>query len=188
MFEKFGEYMFFLLCAPLKKAKKTVNQFYIFFKVAGKLFDQCKLDLFRLREESSVLTCSDAMLPVHGQDRDMARLAGDTLENYRTRLSMKGVIAEMAGINEGIRYLAKAFGYENVEIEPSPIPGHWAEASVYFVGGNIVIDDRELLLQELNKIKPARTLLSLRKEQRYYSRLYAGSVYIIGKQITIRQG
>ena len=51
MFEKFGEYMFFLLCAPLKKAKKTVNQFYIFFKVAGKLFDQCKLDLFRLREE-----------------------------------------------------------------------------------------------------------------------------------------
>ncbi len=59
---------------------------------------------------------------------------------------------------------------------------------MYFVGGNIVIDDRELLLQELNKIKPARTLLSLRKEQRYHSGLYAGSVYIIGKQITIRQG
>ena len=188
MFEKFGEYMFFLLYAPLKRVKKTVNQFYIFFKVVGKLFDQCKAYLFRLRKESSVLTCSDVMLPVHGQDRDMARLAGETLENYRVRLSMKGIIAEMAGINEGIRYLAKAFGYENVEIEPSPVPGHWAEASVYFVGGNIVIDDRELLLQELNKIKPARTLLSLRKEQRYHSGLYVGSVYIIGKQITIRQG
>lgn len=188
MFEKFGEYMFFLLYAPLKRVKKTVNQFYIFFKVVGKLFDQCKADLFRLREESSVLTCSDVMLPVHGQDRDMARLAGETLENYRVRLSMKGIIAEMAGINKGIFYLARAFGYENVEIEPSPLPGHWAEATVCFIGGNIVLDNRELLLQELNKIKPARTLLSLRKEQRYHSQLYFGSAYIIGKQITIRQG
>lgn len=188
MFEKFGEYMFFLLFAPLKRVQKALNQFYIFFKVTGKLFDQCKTDLFRMREECSVITCSDDMLPVHGQDRDMSRLTGETLENYRIRLAMKGIIAEKAGTNEGIRYLAKAFGYENVEIEPSPIPGHWAEATVYFVGGNIVIDDRDLLLHELNKIKPARTLLSLKKEQRYRSHLYVGTAYIVGKQMTIRQG
>lgn len=187
MFEKFGEYMFFLLFAPLKRVKKSANQFYIFFKVVGKLFDQCKRDVFRLREESSIMTCSDEMLPVHGQDRDMNRLSGESLEGYRTRLAMKGIIAEMAGTNEGIRYLARAFGYETVSIIPSPEPGHWAEADVRFIGGSIVLDDRELLLYELNKIKPARTLLSHTKEQRYFSRLYVGTAYIIGKQITIRQ-
>ena len=188
MFEKFGDYMFHLLFAPLKRVKRSVNQFYIFFKVAGKLFDQCKAEVFRLREEGCVLTCSDVMLPVHGQDRDMIRLDGESLEGYRNRLTMKGIIAEKAGTCEGIRSLAKAFGYENVEIVPSPDPGHWAEVAVRFVGGSIVLDDRDLLLYELNKIKPARTLLEHTKEQRYTSRIYVGTAYIIGKQITIRQG
>lgn len=188
MFEKFGDYMFHLLFAPLKRVRKSANQFYIFFKVIGRLFDQCKQDLFRLREESSVLTCSDAMLPVHGQDRDMVRLNGESLDGYRTRLAMKGIIAEKAGTNEGIRHLAKAFGYENVVIEPSEEPGRWAEATVRFIGGSIVLDDRALLLYELNKIKPARTLLDHTKEQRYPSRLFVGTGYAVGKQITIRQG
>ena len=34
-FETFGEYMFDLLFAPLKKGRKTVNQLRIFFKVMG---------------------------------------------------------------------------------------------------------------------------------------------------------
>ena len=118
----------------------------------------------------------------------MIRLDGESLEGYRNRLMMKGIIAEKAGTCEGIRSLAKAFGYENVEIVPSPDPDHWAEVAVRFVGGSIVLDDRDLLLHELNKIKSARTLLEHTKEQRYTSRMYAGTAYIIGKQITIRQG
>lgn len=188
MFQNFGEYMFSLLFAPLKRVKKTANQFYIFFKVVGTHFDDLKKMAFRVREESSVITCSDEMLPVHGQDRDMPRLNGESLENYRTRLAMKGIIAQEAGTNKGIRYLARAFGYDSVEIDPAPKPERWAEATVRFVGGKIVLDDEALLLQELNKIKPARTLLSVAKEQRYSGTHYVGSAYIIGKQITISQG
>lgn len=187
MFEHFGDYMFYLLFSPLKKAAKLTNQLYLFFKVVGKLFDESKLDVFRLREESSVITCSDAMLPVHGQDRGMNRLKGETLENYRIRLAMKGIIAEKAGTNEGIRYLARAFGYEQVEIIPGEKPDHWAEATVWFIGGDIVLDDRDLLLQELNKIKPARTLLHLSKEQRYQAALPFAAAKVIGRQMTISQ-
>ena len=32
-YNHFGEYMFDLLFAPLKKGKRAVNQFFIFFKV-----------------------------------------------------------------------------------------------------------------------------------------------------------
>ena len=60
---------------------------------------------------------------------------------------MKGAISEMAGLNSGIRYLAQAFGYDEVNIEPGEKPDYWAEATVWFIGGNIVLDDRTLLLQ-----------------------------------------
>ena len=97
-FETFGEYMFDLLFAPLKKGRKTVNQLCIFFKVMGREFDDLKIAafrssnqlciffkvmgrefddlkaaIFRVRSEANVASCSEVMLPVHGQDRDMPR-------------------------------------------------------------------------------------------------------------------
>lgn len=188
MFETFGEYMFFLLNSPLKKAAKSINQWHMFFKVVGKLFDQTKQDIFRIREESMIVSASEKMLEQHGLDRGMVRLKGETVESYRTRLSMKNIIAEAAGTNEGIRYVAKGFGYDNVSIVPSSDPLKWSEVSVQFIGGKIVIDDRVLLLKELNKIKPASALLTVAKEQRFPANQYLGSAYIIGKQITLRQG
>lgn len=185
--KNFGDYMFSLLFAPLKRVKKASNQLHIFLKVLGRALDELKLLVFRVREESSVLTCSDSMLPVHGVDRDMPRLKGETLDNYRIRLAMKGVIAAQAGTCAGIRCLARSFGYDNVEISTSTDEAHWAEASVLFIGGDIVLDDRDILLQELNKIKPARTLLTLAKEQRYAAPLSFAAARVVGRQITIEQ-
>lgn len=187
MAKNFGPYMFDLLFAPLKKGARAANQFYIFFKVIGRSFDEVKAAFFLVREESNVASCSEVMLPVHGEDRDMFRLEGETLENYRTRLMLKGSISEMAGTNSGIRYLAKAFGYDEVLIEPGEKPDHWAEATVWFIGGDIVLDDRDLLLQELNKIKPARTLLHLAKEQQYQAQLPFAAARVTGRQLTISQ-
>ena len=81
-FETFGEYMFDLLFAPLKKGRKTVNQLRIFFKVMGREFDDLKAAIFRVRSEANVASCSEVMLPVHGQDRDMPRLEGEDAEAY----------------------------------------------------------------------------------------------------------
>ena len=53
-FETFGEYMFDLLFAPLKKGRKTVNQLRIFFKVMGREFDDLKAAIFRVRSEANV--------------------------------------------------------------------------------------------------------------------------------------
>lgn len=188
MFERFGDYMFSLLTASLRQVKKAANQFYIFFSTVGGLFDDCKQKIFALREASMVVSAPDALLSLHGEERGLARLRGETLDNYRLRLELHGQVSEAAGTNEGIRYLAKSFGYDNVEITPDPDPSRWAEATVLFIGGRVVLDDREILLQELGRIKPARTLLHLSKEQRYEARIWAGSAYLIGKEITIRQG
>ena len=116
-FGTFGEYMFDLLFAPLKRGKRAANQFYIFFKVVGRIFDGMKKDVFRVRSEANVASASPVMLPVHGQDRDMPRLEGEDVESYRTRLSMKGVISEWSGTKTGILYALAALGYEESTIE-----------------------------------------------------------------------
>ena len=116
-FETFGEYMFDLLFAPLKKGRKTVNQLRIFFKVMGREFDDLKAAIFRVRNEANVASCSEVMLPVHGQDRDMPRLEGEDAEAYRTRLSMKGIISQWSGTRRGVLYALTALGYPKGTLE-----------------------------------------------------------------------
>ena len=135
-FDTFGAYMFDLLFATLKRGKRTANQFFIFFKVVGRVFDGMKKDAFRVRDEANVATASPVMLPVHGQDRDMPRLEGEDIESYRTRLSMKGVISEAGGIKSGILYALASLGYEQSTIEPFSYqdPERWAEFIVFLKG------------------------------------------------------
>lgn len=132
-FETFGEYMFDLLFAPLKKGRKTVNQLRIFFKVMGREFDDLKAAIFRVRSEANVASCSEVMLPVHGQDRDMPRLEGEDAEAYRTRLSMKGIISQWSGTRCGVLYALTALGYDRSRIElfADQDAERWAEFIIF---------------------------------------------------------
>ena len=156
-FDSFGGYMFDLLFAPLKKGKWAVNQFYIFFKVVGHEFDDVKAAIFRLRDEADVMSASPAMLPVHGQDRDMPRLAGEDMEAYRTRLAMKGIISEWGGTRQGIGHVLTAIGYKGAYVMPAYLrdPERWAEFYIVFP---MDADDGypvsvALLKQEVRRIK-----------------------------------
>lgn len=155
-FETFGEYMFDLLFAPLKKGKRTVNQLYILFRVIGKVFDGLKEDALRVRDETNVVSASPVMLPVHGQDRDMYRLEGESIEAYRTRLAMKGIISEWSGVNRGILYTLAALGYEQSRIEPvyEWDPEHWAEFIVFLKGSKQSgVYNLDVIDTEVRKVK-----------------------------------
>lgn len=155
-FDNFGEYMFDLLFAPLKKGKRAVNQFFIFFKVIGREFDDLKAVLFRVRDEANVASASPVMLPVHGQDRDMPRLAGEDIEAYRTRLSMKGIISEWGGTKGGVLYALAALGWEQSYIEPVSFTDEerWAEF-IIFLGGRYPsgVNDIDIIDAEVRKVK-----------------------------------
>lgn len=162
-FETFGEYMFDLLFGPLKKGKRSVNQFFIFFKVVGRIFDGMKKDIFRVRDEANIATASPVMLPVHGQDRDMPRLEGEDVESYRTRLSMKAIIAREAGTKQGILRALTALGYSQSYIEPFSLqdPERWAEFIVFLKGpkqpgvNNLAVIDAEVRKVKEGSSKPA---------------------------------
>lgn len=155
-YDRFGEYMFDLLFAPLKKGKRAVNQFYIFFKVIGRIFDGLKEDALRVRDETNIATASPIMLPVHGQDRNMPRLAGESVEAYRTRLAMKGIIAEKGGLKDGILYALAALGYEQSTIEPFGLqdPERWAEFIIFLKGSQQSgVNDLNVIDAEVCKVK-----------------------------------
>jgi hypothetical protein len=155
-YDRFGEYMFDLLFAPLKKGKRAVNQFFIFFKVIGRVFDGLKEDALRVRDETNIATASPVMLPVHGQDRNMPRLAGESVEGYRTRLAMKGIIAEKGGLKDGILYALAALGYEQSTIEPFVFqdPERWAEFIVFLKGSQQSgVNDLNVIDAEVCKVK-----------------------------------
>lgn len=155
-YDRFGEYMFDLLFAPLKKGKRAVNQFYIFFKVIGRVFDGLKEDALRVRDETNIATASPIMLPAHGQDRNMPRLAGEDIEAYRTRLAMKGVISEWGGTKRGILYVLAALGYERSSITPvyQQDPERWAEFIVDLgVGNTNAVKNFYAIFSEIQRVK-----------------------------------
>lgn len=161
-FETFGEYMFDLLFAPLKKGKRTVNQFYILFKIIGRVFDGLKKDALRVRDETNVVSASPVMLPVHGQDRDMLRFEGESIEAYRTRLAMKGIISEWSGVNRGILYALAALGYEQSRIEPiyEQDPEHWAEFIIFLKGRKQSgVNNVDIIIAEVNRVKEGSSKL-----------------------------
>lgn len=162
-FDTFGAYMFDLLFAPLKRGKQVANQFFIFFKVIGRIFDDMKKDVFRLRNEINVATASPAMLPVHGQDRDMLRLDGEDIEGYRTRLSMKGIISEWGGTRQGILYTLTALGYKESTIVPFSHldPSRWAEFIVYLGHGSSTANKEFITIyNEIQQVKEASSKLA----------------------------
>lgn len=162
-FDSFGEYMFSLLFGPLKKTRRTANQFAIFFRVVGREFDDLKEAVFRVRDEANVASASVVMLPVHGQDRNMPRLAGETDEGYRTRLSMKGIIASWAGTARGILYVLTALGYKDSRIEPVCFqdPNRWAEFRIHLaVGSSDAVRDLYTVYDEVQKVKEGSSRLA----------------------------
>lgn len=157
MFKKYADYMYSLLFAPLKKARRSVNQFYLFFKVIGALYDRTVEDIQRIREESMILTASEALLAEHGRDRNLPRLENETAESYRTRLAMKGILAEKAGTKEGIELCLESFHAEGEVIPYYTIdPERWAEFLVrIYLDMDYIYIPVERMREQVREVKPA---------------------------------
>ena len=185
----FPEYLYFLLPAALKKVGKKLNQYWILCTVLGKRLAKLKDTILDVREMSMIVSCPQELLPVIGQERRMPRLKGEGIELYRRRLLRKYEIAKTAGTNPGIIAAIKALGYTNVYIEPlyKTDTDRWAEAIAWISGGSIVIDDREIIQQEINEVKPASALVTLAQEQVFSGSIYIGAYTEIVKIIDTRQ-
>ncbi len=161
MYKNFTEYMYFLLMSPLKKAKKSVNQFFILFSVLGSVFDDIKNRINLTRDSTIIITSNEDFLNVHGKDRNLPRLADEDIETYRTRLIMKSIVAERAGTRFGLLTALSALGYKQTDIIATRLydPVRWAEFYVSISPEEIdLIKNFSIVKTVIRDVKPARSL------------------------------
>ena len=159
MFDKFCDYMYYLLTSPLKKIEKSINQWYILFKVLGKRFDDAMESIYYAREQTMVATCDPVMLPVHAADRNLTRYSGESEESFRKRISSYTEIVKLGGTDLGVLLAAKSLGYENVEIvnakELTKDENRWAEffVIIYMQADQVHPIGFSILVQHVRKTK-----------------------------------
>lgn len=168
MFDKFADYMQYLMPSAFKKQKKN-NQLIIYCKAIGGLYDDLLQSVLRLREESALETCSHEMLEVFGSDYDMPQMQGETNEMYCRRLQMKALIAESAGTQQGILYALASVGYDRCTITPFYLtdPQRWAEIKINVFTPSADEDNPiafSCIVAEVMKVKKASTYLHWRFE------------------------
>lgn len=119
MFEKFCDYMYYLLTSPFKRVKKAINQWYILFRVLGSRFDNALVKVIEAREQTMLATCDPVMLQVHANDRNLTRYSGEEDENFRRRIANYTEVCRLGGTNEGVKLAVWSLGYDNVELVPA---------------------------------------------------------------------
>lgn len=116
MYEKFCDYMYYLLTSPFKRIKKSVNQWYILFRVLGNRFDDAMESIYKAQEQTMIATCDPLFLQIHADERKMKRYAGEEDENFRKRIANCAEVLRLGGSDEGVLLAIKTLGYNNPEI------------------------------------------------------------------------
>ena len=164
MFDKFCDYMYYLLTSPFKRVKKSINQWYILFRVLGRRFDDALESLYNAEDQTMLATCEPEMLSVHAEDRKMTRYPGEEDENFRARIANYPEVLRLGGSDAGIMIAVKALGFDSVKIvkakDLKSNEERWAE---FYVIINFDPDARlpigyEVLRKEVRKAKQVTAL------------------------------
>lgn len=86
--------------------------------VIGGMLDDAKQAAFRVRELKFIMTSEGRALDLHGVDRKMPRLAGESDESYRKRLLAAYDLYREGGTQPGMKRVLESLGYPAAEIYP----------------------------------------------------------------------
>lgn len=163
MYDKFRDYLYYLLPLPFKRLKKIKNQWYIFVKVIGDEYDKVQAELERALDETTVATCSVDLLQFYAQDRGMYRYPDEDDEAFRSRIALQDEVEALGGTKAGIILAAKSLGYDDVEHLWYPDIGYTDKWSQFLLRVGVRNDSEHpvnigVLIQEVRKVKDSTSL------------------------------
>ena len=127
MFEKFKDYMFFLLHAPLKILQEK-SEIYKLFNVIGNEFDRLKNNALNVEKQSNIFSSTGEFLELLANDRNIIRYQNETDEDLRRRIMLKPDVMKIAGTKKEIILALKSLNFE-ANVEPCYLTdkSKWAE-------------------------------------------------------------
>lgn len=187
MYQKFRDYLYYLLPAPYKRLKKSINQWYILLKVIGDEYDKVQAELERALDETSVVTCSALMLQYYAQDREMYRYQGEDDEDFRRRIAMHDEVEALGGTKEAILVAARTLGYDAEHIWYPDLghPEKWSQFLLRIKTDPEKPVNYEMLKKEIRKAKDSTSLDNYSFQGESYGKSYAGAALSVKNYIKI---
>lgn len=157
----FGDYIWSLLPLPFRKAGSDI---YLLFQAIGTKLEELKQAFFQIRRAWVIETASGWALDIHGRDRKMPRLPGESDDVYRVRLQSARTIYAMGGTDTGIIESLAKIGFTatvyNLFIED---PLRWAEMKITAQGNisnSLTLPTIESLKKTLKVTKAAHAKIA----------------------------
>lgn len=190
MFEKFRDYLYYLLPSPLKRLKRTKNQWYIFFKVIGDEYDKVQAELEHALDQTSVVTCNVDMLQYYAQDRGIYRYPEEDDEAFRSRIALQDEVEALGGTKAGIILAAKTLGYEEVEHLWYPDLGYPDKWSQFLLRVGVRNESEHpvnigVLVKEIRKVKDSTSLDNYALCNAVEGKVYIGAAMSVKNYIEI---
>lgn len=113
---KFGEYIKSLLPGFLRKTDGTITDIDRWAESLGVTLDDLKQAIFHVRRAWMLDTAVGQELDLHGQDRRIPRLPGESDEAYLQRLKSAYESYALGGTNPGIAEVLKKLGYPDARM------------------------------------------------------------------------
>lgn len=186
MYQKFADYLYYLLPAPFKRVRKAKNQWYIFLKVIGDEYDKVQSELEQALNETSVVTCRKQMLQYYAQDREMYRYQDEDSEIFRSRIAMHDEIEALGGTKAGILLAAETLGYsaEHIWYPELGYPEKWSQFLL-----RLKVRDKpinfEMLKREIRKVKDSTSLDNYCFSSDMNGKSYTGAAMTVKNHIRI---
>ncbi|MFZ5826493.1 MAG: phage tail protein [Bacillota bacterium] len=109
------QYLTSLLTSPLMAAGQEIRNL---IALVAEAAEELRETARRARKLWFPTTAPDSALNLHGAERSLPRLPGETAAAYRARLANAYLFYEAAGTKQGMEAALRAIGYPNVEVYP----------------------------------------------------------------------
>jgi hypothetical protein len=182
---KFGEYILSLLPGFLRRRDGTKTDIERWAEALGVSLDELKQAIFKVRRAWLLDTATGQALDLHGTDRGIPRLPGESDDSYRQRLKAAYQTYALGGTNPGLVEVLKVMGYPNARIhelfkDGVVVPLHngqnlyngaarhqggvrWAEFKIFMGiedGKDYAAAERQALLAAIKKVKASHSMLA----------------------------
>lgn len=182
---KFKDYILSLLPGFLRRPDGTKTDIERWAEALGVSLDDLKQAIFKVRRAWLIDTATGPALDLHGRDRGISRLPGESDESYRQRLKAAYQTYALGGTNPGLVAVLKVMGYPEARIHElfkdgvvTPLHNgqnsyngaarhqggvRWAEFKIFMGiegGKDYAAAERQALLAAINKVKASHSKLA----------------------------